>query len=71
MPRFIAVNDVHAERNREVLVNLDWVEEVRPTKDGGACIYFAFDSVKGCAGQDRIVTDSPYKYVRQRVLGKV
>lgn len=68
MARFMAVNDIHADDAcKEVLVNLDWVEEIRPTKDGGACIFFAFKSYEGL-GQDRLVTDRPYQLIRQKLL---
>lgn len=71
MSRFIAVDDVNSVgNNREVLVNLDWVEEVRPTKDGGACIFYAFRSCEGNSIQDRLVTDRPYQLVRQAILNK-
>lgn len=71
MSKFIAVNDVYAEGHKEVLVNLDWVEEMRPTKDGGTCIYFAFSSNNSYCGQDRLVTDAPFMSVRQRILGRM
>lgn len=68
MARFMAVNDIHADDAcKEVLINLDWVEDVRPTKAGGACFFFAFESCEGL-GQDRIITDRPYQLIRQKLL---
>lgn len=54
------------EDKQERMINLTWVEEVRPDDDGRAVIYFAFQ----CAGyleQDHIKTDESYGEVKRKI----
>lgn len=63
MPKFLPV---HQDGN-EVLINLAWIEGVRPAKDGGAYIYMAFQT-DGRIEQHFITTDEPYNLVRQMIF---
>lgn len=63
MPKFLPVH----HEGTEVLINLAWIEEVLPTKVGGACIYMAFQT-EGRIEQDFITTNEPYNLVRQMIF---
>lgn len=62
MAEFITVFEDHQER----MINLDWVEEIRPLDDGRAVIYFAFQNA-GYIEQDQIKTDESYGEVKQKI----
>lgn len=62
MPEFIEVH----ENGEERLVNLRWVEEIRPDEDGKAVIYFAFQGV-GYIEQDCIKADECYADVKRLI----
>ena len=62
MSEFIEVT----ENGEERLVNLRWVEEVRPDGDGKAVIYFAFQGV-GYIEQDCIKADECYADVKRLI----
>lgn len=62
MPDFITVFEGHQER----MINLGWVEEIRPDDDGRAVIYFAFQSA-GYLEQDHIKTDESYGEVKRKI----
>lgn len=54
------------ENKEERMINLEWVEEIRPDGDGKAVIYFAFQGV-GCIEQDCIKTDESYNEVKRKI----
>lgn len=62
MANFIVVH----EKNEERLINLHWVEEIRPDDTGKAFIYFAFQC-DGCIEQDLIRTDESYDEVKREI----
>lgn len=65
MAEFIIVH----ENGKERMVNLAWVEEIRP--DGGqAFIYYAFQN-GGCIEQDYVKTDEPYEVVKKMIWRKI
>lgn len=53
------------ENGEERMINLNWVEEVRPT-DNQAVIYFAFQS-NGTIEQDYILADESYDRVKMMI----
>ena len=59
MADFIEVHQLGHPR----LVNLDWVEEIRPTENGTQ-IYFAFTS-PDATSQDFITTDESYDKIKR------
>ena len=50
----------------EMLVNLNWVEEVRNDKKKGCTIYFAF-SCPDSYDQDHITADESYEEVKRMI----
>lgn len=64
MAEFIIVH----ENGEERMVNLTWVEEIRPA-DRQAAIYFAFQGA-GYSEQDHIKTDEPYEAVKKKIWRK-
>ena len=62
MAEFITVFENQEER----MINLDWVEEIRPDTDGKAVIYFAFQC-GNCIEQDNIKTDESYNEVKRKI----
>ena len=62
MADFITVFENHQER----MINLHWVEEIRPDDDGRAVIYFAFQN-GNCIDQDYIKTDESYGEVKRKI----
>lgn len=62
MSDFITVH----ENGEERLINLAWVEEIRPDNDAKAVVYFAFQGV-GCIEQDCIKTDESYCEVKRKI----
>lgn len=62
MADFITVFEDHQER----MINLAWVEEIRPDDDGKAVIYFAFQGA-GYLEQDHIKTDESYGEVKKKI----
>ena len=64
MNKFI---EVHEEGNPR-LVNLAWVEEIRPMGDKQACIYFAF-SVPNHSDQDFLEVDESYNELLSMIWG--
>ena len=63
MNKFI---EVHEEGNPR-LVNLEWVEEIRPMGDKQACIYFAF-SIPNGVDQDFLEVDESYDTLVNRIV---
>lgn len=63
MPKFLPVH----HDGDEVLINLAWIEEVRPAEVGGAYIHMAFQADGGIE-PDFITTDEPYNLVRQMIF---
>lgn len=61
MDEFIVVH----ENGEERIVNLAWVEEIRPD-DGRAFFYYAFQGA-GYMEQDSIKTDEPYNAVKRMI----
>ena len=59
MSEFIVVH----ENGEERMINLDWVEEVRPGIGGNAFIYFAFQQ-SNTIDQDYIIADESYDEVK-------
>lgn len=60
MVEFIVVH----ENGEERMINLAWVEEVRPDKNDNAIIYFAFQ----CAGCiEYIKTNETYNEVKSQI----
>ena len=62
MVEFIVVH----ENGEERMVNLAWVEEVRPDENNNATIYFAFQSVN-CIEQDYIKADETYNEIKSQI----
>lgn len=62
MNKFIEVH----ENGHPRLVNLAWVEEIRPMGDNHACIYFAF-SVPNGVDQDFLEVDESYHILVNRI----
>ena len=62
MADFITVFEDRQER----MINLDWVEEIRPGDDGRAVIYFAFQNYDSIE-QDCIITDESYGEVKRKI----
>lgn len=62
MAEFICVH----EKGEERLINLNWVEEIRPNMYGNAEIYFAFNAA-GCCEQDYITSDESYGEVKRKI----
>ena len=54
------------QEKQERIINMDWIEEIRPFDDGSAVIYFAFQN-RGCYEQDYIKTDESYGEVKRKI----
>lgn len=63
MSKFIEVH----ENGDEMMINLDWVEEIRKSDWGKADIYYSFQ-LNGCLGQDSVITDETYDEVKQKIM---
>ena len=64
MAKFIIVH----EKGQERMVNLAWVEEIRPD-DGRAIVYLAFQG-NDCLEPDYIRTDESYEAVKEKIWRK-
>lgn len=58
--------EVH-ENGVKSLINLAWVEEIRPSEDK-AVIYFAFQGA-GCVEQDNMRVDESYEDLKECIWG--
>lgn len=63
MTDFIEIN----ENGVKSLINLAWVEEIRPSEDK-AVIYFAFQGTD-CVEQDNMTVDETYEELKERIWG--
>ena len=63
MDKFITVH----QNGEEILIKIDWVEEIRKGDQGKAEIYFAFQ-ILGCAEQDFAITDETYDEIKQKIM---
>lgn len=66
MARFIEIH----QNDFPVLVNLDWVEEIRDEVTGGATIYFAFTN-PNCDEQDHFRADESFEVIKRLIDGGI
>lgn len=65
MAKFIELHI--ASTGSAVLINIDWIEEIRESEDGKTTVYFAYDC-PDCPEQDYIHPVESYEEIRSILL---